>query len=104
MRGVPKEWIELVNSQTRKCPKCNLPGKVTDRWHLFYKHQLKLPHINKIWREDICPVTEAQECELVLSNGNRIPGRLRKKELVKPVIRKHLEEYNKCIDLLSKTT
>ena len=58
LRGVPNIWCDLINTQVKPCPICKKKGVVTNRWHLKYHHQISLPHINKIWREQICPITE----------------------------------------------
>ncbi len=70
-RGVPNTWCKLVNTQVRPCPKCKTKGVVTSRWHLKYAHGEELPHINLIWREQLCPITE-KKFETTTVNGRSV--------------------------------
>ena len=56
LKGVPGNWTELVNSQYRKCPKCQM--KTTNRWHLLYAHGIRLKLVTKIWQEEVLTITE----------------------------------------------
>jgi hypothetical protein len=97
LRGVPNTWCELINTQVKPCPLCNEKGKVTNRWHLKYYHQITLPHVNKIWREEIVPITKVKYREKTDRYGRvreEIIPRDEIKEKVGPVIEKHLQDYN----------
>ena len=99
LRGVPNSWCELINTHVKPCPKCKKPGVVTNRWHLKYCHGIELMHINAIWRKQICPITE-MEVEKELKDGTKVVTLLKRhkvKELLEPIILKHLREYNQAI-------
>ena len=55
----------------KPCLKCKKPGVATNRWHLKYQHNKELKHVNAIWRNEICPVTEQEE-EKELKDGTKI--------------------------------
>ena len=105
LRGVPNGWCTLINTQVKPCPKCKEPGTITNRWHLKYYHGQKLPHINTIWREEICPITEQEE-EIKLKNGTKIIKPIQRtkiRNLVEPLIQKHISDYKKAMaEILSK--
>jgi hypothetical protein len=97
LRGVPNTWCELINTQVKLCPTCNEKGKVTNRWHLKYYHHITLPHVNKIWREEIIPITKVKYREKTDRYGRiweEIISRNEIKEKISPFIEKHLQDYN----------
>jgi hypothetical protein len=99
LRGVPNNWSELVNTMVRPCPGCKEKGVVTSRWHLLTKHKIYLPHVNYIWKKEILPVTlEEVEEHVEGIYGEYTRTRLRKRkeirDIVKPIIAKHVEDYN----------
>ncbi len=104
LRGVPNTWCKLINSQVRPCISCKEKNAVTDRWHLKYHHNVELPHINSIWRKEICPITESKE------KFTDLFGRIRMKPLkrqrifrtLQPIIVKHLENYEKAMTTIMK--
>ena len=65
LRGVPNTWCKLINNvvktQIKPCPKCKQPGKVCNSWHLKYAHGIELKPLNKIWKEDICSITNKKK-------------------------------------------
>lgn len=101
LRGVPKEWCELINSQVKICPLCNQAGKFSDRWHLKYYHQIELPHINRIWREELCPITEIKYRKKIREDGKTKQETISREEIkekVMPLISKQLQEYYSAIE------
>ena len=57
MKGVPKEWIDLVNYQTKICPLCGKRDKIMSPWHLKYYHGHEVKKVNTVWRKEICPLS-----------------------------------------------
>ena len=57
IKGVPKEWIDLVNYQTKICPLCGKRDKIMSPWHLKYYHGHEVKKVNTIWRKEICPLS-----------------------------------------------
>ena len=57
LRAVPDSWCKLVNTMVKPCPKCKKPGVICSRWHLKHAHGKQIPHINRIWRDEIVPIT-----------------------------------------------
>ena len=106
LRGVPNSWCTLVNTQVKPCLKCKKPGVVTNRWHLKYQHNKELKHVNAIWRNEICPVTEQEE-EKELKDGTKIRRKIQRskiKKIVEPLILKHINNYKTAIvEILSKS-
>ena len=102
LRGVPANWSELINSVTKQCPKCKHLKKVTNRWHLKYYHGIELPHINGIWRRNICPVTVGTNEEDDLRCSTK-PSRKKIRAELEPVIKKHLDDYLSAIIKLNDT-
>ena len=99
LRGVPDDWSKLVNTMVKPCPACRKKGEVTSRWHLLTKHNIRLPHVNYIWRQEILPITEEEtEERRVGLIGEYIRKRLRKrkdiKDMTKPIIARHLQNYD----------
>ena len=98
LRGVPNSWSELVNTMTKLCPKCKTKGTVTDRWHLLTKHGIRLPHINHIWKNEILKVSEMEEEVIIQKRDYQIKitrpwKRTRIRNILKPLIQKHIDEY-----------
>lgn len=83
LRAVPNTWCKLVNTMVKPCPKCKKPGVVCNRWHLKHAHGKQLSHINKIWREEIVPITIRPEMK-----------RQDIKEQLEPIILQHLREFD----------
>ena len=100
LRGVPNKWCELVNTMVKPCLKCNKKGVVTDRWHLKYYHNEELPHINKIWREEICFITENRSGVSKEDDKGNSRSFTRKEicQRVMPVITSNLQLYEQAIN------
>jgi hypothetical protein len=98
LKGVPSTWIELVNTQCKKCPKCK--DKLTNRFHLLYKHGFRLKHISRIWREEILPVTEDTERKRKEIDGMTI--REFNKIQLTNIIDKHLKDYYTTMSIISR--
>jgi hypothetical protein len=97
LKGVPSNWIELINTQYKKCPKCG--DKLTNRFHLLYKHGYRLKHVSKIWREEILPVTEN------LDSQNRVAGmsiREFNKLQLDGIIGKYLKDFQTTMATLNR--
>ena len=67
LKGVPKEWVELVNLQTRMCPFCKRPSQAANPWHLKYWHNIEVKHVMSLWQKEICPLSE----DIAKKSGNR---------------------------------
>ena len=89
LRGVPNNFCELLNTQVRPCPKCRKKGEVTSPWHLKYSHGISITHVNKIWKDEILPITE----DLSLKRQEIL-------EEVEPIIQKHLMNYTNAMKYL----
>lgn len=99
MRGVPNEWCKLINTQVRPCPRCKEAGVVTDRWHLKYVHKKELQHVNAIWRNEICPITQSMR-QIQINEDTKIMRPMKRwkiRRLVEPIIQRHLKDYNEAI-------
>ena len=48
LKGVPKEWIDLANYQTKICPLCGKRDKIMSPWHLKYYHGQEVKKVNTI--------------------------------------------------------
>jgi len=85
LRGIPNSWIDLINSQYRRCPLCRDKDKFysANRWHLKYKHDISLPSVLKVWRTEILPIVE----DMKLSKAQV-------KELVTPIIKERLHDFH----------
>ncbi len=100
-KGSPEQLVSLSNSQVRPCPRCKKDNLVTSRWHLKYHYNQELPHINAIWRNEICP-TEGVEISID-SFGQPHEKPLKRQKilnLVQPIITKHIMNYNQVIKLI----
>jgi len=53
---------------------------ISSAWHMKYAHGIPIVHINRIWKDEILPITED-----ISSNKNEIT------KLLQPVIQKHLD-------------
>jgi hypothetical protein len=104
LRGVPGIWSDLIRTQVRTCTGCNIPGIVTSRWHLKYKHGFSLPHINRVWEKEIKPVSSLKYRKIWLPNGEEksvlIPRREVSEKLI-PVIENRLSEYNATMETIT---
>jgi hypothetical protein len=105
MRGLPNNWCELINTMVRPCIKCKEHGVVTSRWHLLTKHKILLPHVNHIWHNELLPITQATTT--ITINGPSGTFEIEKpvdrqeiRDKVKPIIQKHLEEFNNAFGSL----
>ena len=85
LRGLPNSWCRLINTQIRPCPKCKTKGTITSSWHLKYAHNQDVKHIQKIWKEELNPIVEKEEKRDIITT------------IMKSIIEKHLEEYNRAI-------
>ena len=98
---------KLVNTQVRPCPKCKRKGVITSRWHLKYAHGEELPHINLIWKEQLCPITE-KKFETVTVNGRPVRIVIPREEVmskIEPLILSQFERYNQAMTrILSRDT
>ncbi len=59
LRGVPNSWCKLLKRHTAmcfKCPKKN--GFQCSSWHMKNAHGIDVKDIEKIWTEDIIPLTQ----------------------------------------------
>jgi uncharacterized protein (DUF2249 family) len=90
LRGVPKSWIDLVNSQFKPCPLCKKKGQLTSRWHLKYKHNIILRNVLNIWKNDIIPVSTKKNLT-----------RIEIHQELKPIITKHLKDYEQMVGAIS---
>jgi hypothetical protein len=90
LKAVPNTWCKLVNTMVKPCPKCKKPGTICSRWHLKYVHNLELKHINKIWRDEITPISTQEG-----ANREDI------KKLLEPIIQNHLQEFAKAYACLT---
>ena len=100
LRGVPNIWCDLINTQVKPCPICKKKGVVTNRWHLKYHHQISLPHINKIWREQICPITEIRYKEVTNKWGQTEVKKIKRREIaekIQNIVKQHLLDYNQKV-------
>jgi len=100
LRGVPNIWCDLINTQVKPCPICKKKGVVTNRWHLKYHHQINLPHINKIWREQICPITEIRYKEVTNKWGQTEVKKIKRREIaekIQNIVKQHLLDYNQKV-------
>jgi len=98
LKGVPRTWVELINTQCKKCPKCG--DKLTNRFHLLYKHGYRLKNVSKIWREEILTITEDTETMQKRIDGLTI--REYNKIKLTEVIDKHLKDYKTTMETLSR--
>jgi hypothetical protein len=87
LRGVPKSWCRLLNTQVTACPKCRGPKRICTSWHMKYAHGIEIKHIKKIWKEDICKITRL--------NKKKMP-RKRIQEVLEPILQKHLDVFEKA--------
>ncbi len=104
LRGVPNIWCKLVNTQVRPCPICKKPGVTTDRWHLKYHHCWELPHINRIWKDEILPISR-MKIPIMNKDGRyttRLISRQKICEMLTPIIKQHLANYNEVIANLAR--
>jgi len=92
LRGVPNSFCDLINTQTKQCPKCKEKGTITNAWHLKYKHGVQITNINRIWRTEILPITE-----------NERNNRLEVKKIVEPIILNHLNVHNQALSDMMKS-
>ena len=60
MRGVPNTWCTLVNTETTPCPKCKKPGILCTSLHMKYAHRIEITSVYKIWKNEICPITDSE--------------------------------------------
>jgi len=98
MRGVPNSWSELVNTMVKPCPACKTKGVITSRCHLLDSHEIRLPHVNDIWKKEILPISEeiiekikyVQRMKIILTKPRE---RESIREALKPIIQKHLDDY-----------
>ena len=89
LRGVPNTFCKLLNTQVKPCPRCIKKGEVTSPWHLKYSHGIQITHVNKIWKEEILPITEDLSIK-----------RQEIAERIGPIIQNHLLQYDKAIEYL----
>ena len=82
LRGVPNTWVDLVNTQFKRCPLCSDQKRTADRWHIKYKHHIDLPNVLRIWRNEIIPIS---------SDVNLT--RVEIKERLEPIIEDHLNTF-----------
>ena len=95
LRAVPNSWCRLVNTMVQPCPSCNVKGVVCDRWHLKYTHNLSLPHVNRIWREEIVP-------ESIATDKGLPRRRIKIREKVNDIIDRHLKEFEEGVERLQR--
>jgi len=63
--GVPNSWVELINTQFKKCPLCTDKYTLASSWHLKYKHSIMIPNVMSIWRKEILPITTDEKMKRV---------------------------------------
>ena len=90
LRGVPSNFCQLINSQSKPCPICKKKEVVASAWHMKYAHNIPVTHINKIWKEEITPITEDTSLK-----RSEIP------KILEPVIQNHLDQLQEAIQHLS---
>ena len=90
LRGVPNSFCQLINSQVKPCQLCCEKGTISSAWHMKYAHGIPVIHINKIWEEEILPITENSSF-----HRNKIT------KLLEPAIQKHLDYYQEAIKFSS---
>ena len=101
LKGVPENWIDLINTQFKKCPLCKRPDRTINRWHLYYAHKIKLRNIESIWNEEIKPITEGVRPKGHASysqNSLRTTERAYLKESLFPLVQNHLNLYNQLVN------
>lgn len=105
LRGVPNAWCELVNTMVKPCPSCKRSGVVTSRCHLFFRHNVEILHVNRIWRKEILPITVGEfedtsegRVETVVEALSRDRQSIR--ILVKPIIQGYIRDFYKIWAML----
>ena len=63
LRGVSNKWCDIVNFQSNFCIKCRTSKEICNSLHLRTKHGIVVKDIQKVWDEDICPITNKAEGE-----------------------------------------
>jgi len=94
LRAVPNSWCRLINTMSRPCPKCKKNRIICNRWHLKYAHCITLPHINKIWREEIIPQATARD-------KDKPKKRHLIREKLEIIIAKHLSDFETNYEALA---
>jgi len=89
LRGVPNKFCELINSQVKPCQLCLKKGVISSAWHMKYAHGVPILHINRIWKDEILPITE--DISLNRSKINK---------LLEPMIQKHLNYLQEATNYL----
>lgn len=84
LRGVPGNFCELVSVQTRVCHRCGDKNKISNAWHMKYIHGADVQHVNRIWRNEILPITEDKTIK-----------RERVAKITDTIIKRHLMSYQK---------
>jgi hypothetical protein len=86
LKGIPNQWIELINTQYKTCPICKQKGQTAHRWHMKYKHKIILPNILAIWAKEILPISTDK-------NNSREEINY----IITPVIEQHLNSFKQAV-------